>query len=430
MRPRRLLLYYLMLILIMASWTNVVASPPMPVRILFLIAVLYPGLNDVRGLIVAALTCFWSIASTGYAYSYMPTMPYIYVVALSVALWMFWDRHKQITSKLLGGDNTLVFFFLIYVWLNDAYTESSMGYTAYTLLTMTMLVPFVPVVNKRTVTYFSMAFMTITIVLSYYLITTRDIFSFGSTGYTPELDRIGWTDQNYLGMVVGMGATVAITCLMHARLYRKIFLTYCIISIVLCVPVMLMLGSRGALMCLLASIILQLMFTKTKRKWKFLMVVAGIVFTIYLYTNDYFDLMEARLEADDGTGSNRFLIWDRKIKEFFTDNSFFDLIFGAGKDRGIGFGGRTGMENIGFHNDFLGFLICYGVVGLVFFEAMLFRPLFKCHRDTPYRVAIWGNLMYMFIGSMTLEPFLMDMFPLYAFLFYTLLLTKVKKEDA
>ena len=161
MRPGRMFLYYLLLLIVMVSWTNIAASPPLPVRIAFLVAVLYPGLNDVRGLLVAALTCFWSIASFGYAYSYMPTMPHIYVIAMTLGLWIFWDKHREITSRLLGGENSLVFFFLIYVWLCDAYTESTLGYTAYTLLTMTMIVPFVPVINRRTVTYFSICFITI-----------------------------------------------------------------------------------------------------------------------------------------------------------------------------------------------------------------------------------------------------------------------------
>jgi hypothetical protein len=422
--------YYLLLLIIMVSWTNIVAAPPLPVRIMFLVAVLYPGLNDVRGLFVAALTCFWSIASLGYAYSYMPTMPHIYVLAMTVGLWLFWDRHKQITSRLLGGENSLVFFFLIYVWLCDAYTESSLGYTAYTLLTMTMIVPFVPVINRRTVTYFSICFMTITVVLSYYLIMTRDIFAYGSTGFTPELDRIGWSDQNYLGMGVGMGATVAFTCLMHAKVYRWYFLIYSLFSFGISIPVLLMLGSRTALMCLIVSVLVQLMFSKAKKKWKALLVIVGIGFLYYLYTNEYFELLANRAEAEDGTGSNRMLIWTKKLVTFINNADFSDLIFGIGKDKGVGITPILGMNNVGFHNDFLAFFVSYGIIGITFFTALIFRPLKKLKWRSPYRTAVIANSTFLILGSLTLEPFFMDLYPVYAFLFYTLLLTKVKAADA
>lgn len=428
MSPRKLLLYYLLLLVVMVSWTNIMAAPPLPVRMAFLVAVLYPGLNDVRGLFVAALTCFWSIASLGYTYSYMPTMPHIYVLAMTVGLWLFWDRHKKITSRLLGGENSLVFFFLIYVWLCDAYTESTLGYTAYTLLTMTMIVPFVPVINRRTVTYFSLAFMTITAVLSYYLILTRDIFTYGSTGFTPELDRIGWSDQNYLGLGVGMGATVAFTCLMHAKIYRWYFLIYSLAVFVVSIPVLLLMGSRGALACVIVSVLVQLMFSKAKKKWKALLVFSGLGFLYYLYTNEYFDLLERRAEYEDGSGSNRLLIWTKKFYAFIDNASIGDLIFGIGKDRGVGITQILGKNNVGFHNDFLAFFVSYGIIGLGFFLALILRPLRKLKWKSPYHTAVIANSVFLILGSLTVEPFYMDMFPVYAFLFYTLLLSKVKSE--
>ena len=428
MRPWKLLLYYLLLLGVMVSWTNIVAAPPLPVRVAFLVAVLYPGLNDVRGLFVAVLTCFWSIASLGYAYSYMPTMPHIYVLAMSVGLWLFWDRHKEITSRLLGGENSLVFFFLIYIWLNDAYSESTHGYTAFTLLTMTMIVPFVPVINKRTVTYFSLCFMTITTVLSTYLFLTRDVFYFGSTGFTPELDRIGWSDQNYLGLGVGMGASVAFTCLMHAKIYPWYFIVYSLAAFSISIPVMLMMGSRGALLCLIVSILVQLLFSRAKKIWKVLLILAGMGFLYYLYTNEYFDLLARRAEAEDGTGSNRLLIWAKKYYTFIDNATLGDLVFGVGKDKGISLTTINGINNVGFHNDFLAFLVSYGIIGLTFFVALLLRPLRKLKWDSPYRTAVIANSVFLILGSMTIEPFFIGVYPLYAFLFYTLLLTKVKSE--
>ena len=49
----------------------------------------------------------------------------------------------------------------------------------------------------------------------------------------------------------------------------------------------------------------------------------------------------------------------------------------------------------------------------------------------PWReTAVIANIAFLIFGCLTLEPFFMDLYPLYAFLFYTLLLTKVKAKEA
>ena len=122
------------------------------------------------------------------------------------------------------------------------------------------------------------------------------------------------------------------------------------------------------------------------------------------------------------------LIWSSKYYTFIDNASFGDLVFGVGKDRGIGLTSVLGVNHMGFHNDFLAFLVSYGVVGLCFFVALLVRPLRKLKWSSPYRTAVIANSVFLFLACMTLEPFFIGMYPLYAFLFYTLLLTKVKDE--
>ena len=225
-----------------------------------------------------------------------------------------------------------------------------------------------------------------------------------------------------------MGATVAFTCLMHAKSHPWYIIVYSLAAFGVSIPVMLLMGSRGALVCVVASVLVQLMFSKAKKIWKVLLVILGIGFLYYLYANEYFDLLEHRFEAEDGTGSNRLLIWAMKYYTFIYNASLGDVVFGIGKDRGIGITPILGENNVGFHNDFLAFFVSYGIIGLAFFVALILRPLRKMKWQSPYRTAVIANSAFLILGSMTIEPFFIGVYPLYAFLFYTLLLTKVKSE--
>lgn len=423
MKTKHLAIYYTLLLLIMML-TRQVAEPPMLLRIAFLIAVLLPGLRDRHGLFFVAIICFWTISINGYAYSYMPTMPEIYFAATIVALLVY----KCHNTTLFGGGNILFLLLLLFVFLGSLDSGLPPNGLVQVLLIIFFSHLLLPESDEQTIVYFQLAFMVITIVLSFYLIADGGIFSIDIVSVA-DRELIGWNDQNYMGMIIGMGAYVGFDCLLRFKQLNYFFIALSIISIVIAIPVMLMLASRGALLCLVASVFFLLFMKKGNLGAKMFVVLASAVFLGYLYYNDYFELLKARILNDDGSGSNRTIIWKSKWEGYTLALDFPKLLFGVGWEKGVGYGAASyGLHGLGFHNDFLAFLVCYGVTGLSLFLALLILPFRNIRQQSEMWTVVCANMVYIIVGCCTLEPFAMGNVAFYAFLMYTILLARLKNE--
>lgn len=423
MKTKYLAIYYTLLLLVM-TLTRQVAAPPLLLRIAFLIAVLLPGLRDRHGLFFVAMICFWTISVNGYAYSYMPTMPEIYLGATVAPLLA--NKYKYAT--LFGGGNILFLLLLLLVFLGSLDTGLPSNGLVQVLLIIFLSHLLLPESDEQTIVYFQLAFMVITIVLSFYLIADGGIFSIDIVSVA-DRELIGWNDQNYMGMIIGMGASVGFDCLLRFKQLNYYVIALSIASIVIAIPVMLMLASRGALLCLVASVFFLLFMQKGNLRVKMFVVLASVVFIGYLYYNDYFELLEARFLNDDGTGSNRTIIWRYKWEEFMSALNFPRLLFGVGWEEGVAYGAASfRLHGLGFHNDFLAFLVCYGVTGLSLFLTLLILPFRILRRCSPWWTVACANTVYIIAGCCTLEPFAMGNIAFYAFLIYTILLARYKNE--
>ena len=422
MKTKYLAIYYTLLLLVMMTWTSQVEAPPMPLRIAFFIAVLLPGSRNRHGLFFVAMFCFWTISANSYSYSYMPTMPEIYLLATIVTLLIY--KYKFV--PLLGEGNILFLLLLLSVFLSSLDSGLPTNGLFEVLLIMFLTHLLLTKVDERTIVYFQLAFMVITIVLLFYLIAICGVFSFDIASIGDK-DRLGGNDPNYMGMIIGMGACVGIDCLLRFKQLNYYFIGLSIASIVLAVPVMLMLASRGALLCLVVSVIFQLFMKTGNQRAKIFMVLAGAYFLYYLYNNEYFDLLEARFLNDDGSGSNRTTIWKDKWDGYMSSLDFSQLLFGVGWEKGIDYGAaRLKLKVLGFHNDFLAFLVCYGVIGLSLLLALLIQPLRNIKRRSQRWAVVYANVLYLVAGCATLEPFSTGNFTFYAFLMYTMLLAKIE----
>ena len=106
---------------------------------------------------------------------------------------------------------------------------------------------------------------------------------------------------------------------------------------------------------------------------------------------------------------------------------FSQLLFGVGWEKGIEYGAaRLKLKVLGFHNDFLAFLVCYGVIGLSLFLALLIQPLRNIKRRSQRWAVVYANVLYLIAGCATLEPFSTGNFTFYAFLMYTMLLARIE----
>ena len=424
MNTKYLAIYYTLLLLVMMTWTSQDVAPPMPLRIAFLIAVLLPGSRNRHGLFFVAMFCFWTISVYGYAYSYMPTMPGIYLLATIVTVFIY----KYKLKPLFGRGNILFLLLLLLIFLSSIGSGLPASGLVEVLLIIFLSRLLLAKADERTIAYFQLAFMVITIVLSFFLITVCDIFSFDSSLFG-EKDRIGKNDPNYMGMIIGMGVSVGVDCLLRIKQQNYYFIGLSIASILIAIPVLLLLASRGALLCLVISTIFLLVMKTGNRRTKILLVLAGGFFLYYLYNNEYFDLLEARIINDDGSGTYRTTIWKEKWDGFTSFLDISRLLFGVGWEEGLHYGAAEDcLKVLGFHNDFLAFLVCYGIIGLGLFLALLTLPLRHIKRCSERWAVVCANVFYLIAGCSTLEPFSMGNFCFYAFLTYTMLLTSVKNK--
>jgi O-antigen ligase len=424
MKTKYLAVYYTLLLLVMMTWTSQDQAPPMTSRIVFLIAVLLPGAFNRHGLFFVAIFCFWTISVNGYAYSYMPTMPGIYLSATAVILLIY--KYKY--NSLFWGGNIWFLLLLLLVFLSSLDSGPPTSGLLEVLLIIFLTHLLLPKADEQTIAYFQLAFMVITIVLSFYLITICDISSpeISSIG---DKERVGWNDPNYMGMIIGMGVCVGVGCLLRFKQLNYYFIGLSIASILIAIPVMLMLASRGAILCLVVSVIFQLVMKTGNRRAKILMVIAGASFLYYLYNNEYFDLLEERFQNDDGSGSNRTTIWKEKWDGFTSYLDVPRVLFGVGWEKGLDYGAaKEGVKALGFHNDFLAFLVCYGIIGLGLFLTLLILPLRNIKQWSEKWTVVCANVLYLVAGCSTLEPFSLGNFTFYAFLIYTILLARVNNK--
>ena len=270
MKTKHLAIYYTLLLLVMMTWTSQDVTPPMPLRIAFLIAVLLPGSRNRHGLFFVAMLCFWTISVYGYAYSYMPTMPGIYLLATIVTVFIY----KYKLKPLFGRGNILFFLLLILIFLSSIGSGLPASGLVEVLLIIFLSHLLLQKSDERTIAYFQLAFMVITIILSFYLITVCDIFTFDSS-LIGEKDRIGKNDPNYMGMTIGMGVSVGVDSLLRIRQQNYYFIGLSIASILIAIPVLLLLASRGAILCLVISTIFLLVMKTGNRRTKILLVLAG-----------------------------------------------------------------------------------------------------------------------------------------------------------
>lgn len=107
-------------------------------------------------------------------------------------------------------------------------------------------------------------------------------------------------------------------------------------------------------------------------------------FLVFLYNNDYFEIIEMRMENESGGGSGRLTIWENKLNAFNNEINPLRWIFGNGYEGGyaLGYINYNGGAGRGFHNDYLAHLCDYGIVGLCLFLSVMISPLksvgFKC----------------------------------------------------
>lgn len=420
MSEKRVYIYYGILMVIMMSWHNSYA-PNTLLRIAYLIAVVLPALRFNQAILPAAITCFWGVSMYGYSYSYMPTMHYLYAI-LVIILYVLEGR-KADRTKI--PQFKYLWFFLVYLTFIDLITNTKMSNMSYSFFVMLLLPYLINDKNERVVDYFEIGFIIMSLVLSYYSLTTRDMFI--KTGQ--DYERVSWMDQNYLGTVIAMGAAISFRRILHLNNYKAFSIALFAITFALSSMAILLLGSRGASLCLVGCISVFLLRSRTKKVMKYLILILFIVFIYYLYTHEYFYILQTRIQEDDGTGSNRTYIWLVKLSVFF-DKTPIQWLFGMGNRKALEIICFPGDTITAFHNDFIATLVSYGLLGFGFLLYMFYLPIKMAKKHKQALPEIIALLFFLGLSFMTLEPFTQADFPFFAFYLYILFVAKYGMHDS
>lgn len=411
-------IYYSALLLVLTSWRSLTTAPPSIYRLVFFAAVLIPVIVHHKTWFAAIITLFVTVTEYGFSYSFMPTMYYYYALAAIIGALSFKSEFKTYHRGLIG--------FLMYVLIVDLLFCFRLENLSYCLF---ILICFYVGLNRKNAkeisSHLSLVFAISTLVLSLFFIFMRDQFAVAYGDYGSTLERSGWTDPNYFGMIVGMGVTTATIEILRKRVSVWFRILY-IGIIILAMPVLVLNASRGALLAVGAMGIVAIFMSKQKLYIKVGIVILIIGFLVYLLNNNYFELLEYRLAQDDGSGSGRIDIWKHKIDVFYSDGNIINYLFGMGNWEAY----NLGYSHVqGFHNDFVAILVGYGMIGFSIYMYLLASPFMSIRNKKV--VGIWTLVatVYLAFTGLTLEPLDQGRLPFWGFYFYVLALSQDAKNE-
>lgn len=357
MSERRLYRYYFLLLIVLCSWVSPTLAPPMPLRLVYLIALVLPAILKAPQMLVPVLACFTALGTYGISCSYMPTEKWIYLLIIAASLFI-------VSSRLKSCQRPPIIFvvFCLYVCFIDLVNGEELVNIDYSLLIVLISFFFVSKNGSEKYSYI-LAFMIITIILSIFFFT----YGQSSAIEVSETGRRSWIDPNYFGNVCGMGVVLAYNIVVNRLSPNKSFSKIAMLTVPMGMLLLVMNASRGAFLSMGLAIVVITLFSKVKIKKKIGIAVLVALGVLVMYSLGAFDLLSERLMDEDDTGNGRTLIWEAKMLGYMSGNTC-EKFFGIGYKEGFFLAIPGGF---GFHNDYLAFLVDYGVVGLILFLGII-----------------------------------------------------------
>lgn len=404
-------IYYVIMLLILVSWTNTTSTPPELYRIIYLIALMMPAILIAPTMLPIILTLFYTVSNYGCYNSYMPNQTYLYLPFLFLALILNKDRTS---SK----DIIFIVVFLVYTVIINLISSATFEPISSCLIMLLCFYKLVPWLNSSYVHLFSYALLLISLILSLQFIINGSNFQ-DTFGYGEFDSRTEWMDPNYFGCVVGIGAIASLIEGLSNSKSSILKNLICFIVYGISCYVLLKNGSRGALLSTFCSSVVLFIMSNIKFSKKILAIILFILFLFVLYNIGVFDFLLYRIVMDEGGGgSGRTTIWSIKM-DSFGGLPFYNQLFGIGYEEGmmLGFNYKRG-----FHNDFVAFIVEYGYLGIFFLLYFLLMPIRCCYN----KWVVVSLVIYVVTVSLTLEPISGGMFPYFSLILYAILIAKSK----
>jgi len=364
-------LYYLVLLIIALSWTNMdLVEPNVLLRYFFLLAFVLPFIKY-PNIAPAIITLFVTIRLFSIApFGYLPSQVNLYLY-FAVVLYLY-----NISNGLSSSKTTilLILFFLTILLSNLInFVSESQGSGEYNFLKMLLISIILGklIKNQKDIDLLELSFIIITFCLSIYgFIFYKEIAA--NYNAPEDIKRIYWNDPNYLGCVLSIGIVISfyrfLTFSGISRIYRIFYLATFIFGII-------NLGffaSRGAFVTTVVPLF-YILFTKAKSLKSILLAAITICIILFLILNfSVFNSLMNRFSNDTiDSGSQRTIIWQRSF-DLFNNSDIKTLILGGGSNFSYQLCGRAlNSVTTSPHNNYLEILYDYGIVGLFVFVSLL-----------------------------------------------------------
>lgn len=386
--------YYgaLLLILLMHGTAD---SPNMILRLAFVVAVTLPLCITEYRIAPIVLAVFSMITFNGFDNSYMPIQVIQYILMVLV---VFISQRRHIINPYSKVPGYLWGLVILVVAVN-LINSLSFKYTSESIVAFVLFLFLIEYNNDDYLNKTLFGFSLVSLLLSVLYFVYKDQFTvdYFDTGF----ERTGWMDANYFSMVLGMGVVSSFYMLTERMNRKKNMNWFYFLSATLPFATMISVASRGGLLAVAGAVLFYFLTGRFPVKYKIVGALLGVFFLFVLYRFGYFELLAYRMTMEDSmdTGSGRTDTWALKLSHYFTDLNPFQQFFGIGYENGIVLGSRNRV--IGFHNDFVAFLVEYGILGLVLYLVMLVAPIVK---STIKRKETIAFVIYLALCSFTLEP--------------------------
>lgn len=407
---KKIILYYSFLMAIVLVWSGS-TTPPMPLRMVFLTAVMIPLYGNYRTWLPLIVPMFMVVSSNHYAPSVMISLYETVLIPIGIGVLLFIPSGV----KRYHCPNFL-YFFIVYFLVIDLFDSGHPTNIFYILIFVCCFFLYLDRDDVGLRHRFSIMFMLVSTILSLELFIVGPQHMSVTNVMGDTMERIGgWVDPNYFACTLGMGAVAALIELFRGELSkRERYLA--IVTLFVSIAAIPMTGSRGGVLALAVAAALLIVFSDIKGYRKLLYVFLIVAFVFYLLYSGHLSLLIAKLTSDDKTGGERTVIWEIKIKQMIADNNSFRWLFGYGYDGGLrlGYGRKQG-----FHNDYVAFLSMYGIIGLLYYFALLLYPLRLCRWK---KVSAVASVAFLAVASVSLEPMSAGNIFFYLFWMYTIIL--------
>lgn len=359
------ILYYIVLSIIIMSWTSMSSFPPLPFRLGMIVAVFCPLFFKAELIPFVFTAMIFLRTNLMTAYSYLPDVHSFQIYYFVLIMLLILKREYFCFTH-----DYRFFLCLFLLWMfTDIAANGELGKYTVGLGYILLIYPFI--VSEDSINSMALGLMVISgMVAQYYMINRVNfLVEFVSNS---GLERADWMDPNYFSAQILIGYVMGLLYLVGFLKSNSIFANKFMVAffMILSFIGIVTLASRGTFFGMLVLTLGAVMIARTSFIFKVLLFVLFISTVIYYIGTGGMDLLIYRLTEEDTFegGNGRLDIWLNFLDLWRQENLLLILL-------GHGYQDVSSLTQHHLHNDLLGILNCYGIIGVLLYFVKLFTML-------------------------------------------------------